>query len=59
MKYHVIVPVLAVSGYQIFSVEAATEEEAVQKWKDEGGEFVSEEVEVTDLDHDGLQAEPA
>lgn len=54
--YHITVPIKAAHGHQVFSVEANNEAEALTIWNRDGGEFVSEEVEVTDLDQDNAEA---
>lgn len=48
-KFHVSVPVEAVSGFQTFLVEAESEDAAADEWLKNSGEFVEEEIEVTSL----------
>jgi hypothetical protein len=55
-KYVVTVPIESVSGWQQFAIEAASEEEAVAKWKKRGGEFLCEDVEITSLDTNAAEA---
>jgi hypothetical protein len=58
MKYRITVPVKCVSGYQIFDVEAKDEDEAMELFNGGEGEFVDEELEVTDLDKANAEVEP-
>lgn len=57
MLYDVTVQVVAASGYQIFRVEAGSEEEARQIFA--SGQIVESEVEVTGLDLDNAEVAPA
>lgn len=49
MRYEIRCDVEAAGGWQSFAVEAESEAEALAKFKEHGGEFLYEEVEVTEL----------
>ena len=57
MIYHITIPVDSVNGFQIWQVEANSEEEAIQMFQNGEGEFLDEEVEVESLDMDNLEIE--
>ena len=48
-KYYVTAEILHATGYQTYSVLANSEEEAIKELNDGGGEWVEEDVEITDL----------
>lgn len=48
MKYLITVPVLRVHGYQLWTVEAKNEKEALKLHEDGESEFLDESVEVTE-----------
>lgn len=48
-SYLITVKVLAARGHQVFELKAESAEEAVKLFNDGGGEFVTEEVSVTDI----------
>lgn len=56
-KYHIVVPVKDVHGFQHFAVEADSEQAALAEWRKNGGDFVEEDLEVTDLDEANAEAE--
>lgn len=56
-KYHIVVPVKDVHGFQHFAVEADSPEAALAEWKKNGGPLVEEDLEVTDLDEANAEAE--
>jgi len=58
-RYHVSVPVDTCDGFQVFEVEAESEDEAIRKLEREGGKFVEEEVEVGGLRSGEAEAYPA
>lgn len=49
MKYLITLDVITASGFQQFSVEAESPEEALAKFQNGGGLFEDQEVEVTEL----------
>ena len=48
-EYLVIANVTACRGVQAFLVKATSESDAIDRWRDGDGEFVSGDIEVTDL----------
>lgn len=48
-RYTIVCSVAAASGWQEYTVDAETEEEALAKFEKKGGTFVDEEVLVDDL----------
>lgn len=48
-EYTIQTKVLAVSGYQFWTVEADSEEEALQKFNDGDGDHEREEIEVIEV----------
>jgi len=52
MKYLVEVPVKSVDGSQSFMIEADSAEKAIAAVRNGGGEFVEDNLEVTELDFD-------
>lgn len=49
-KYQIIVPITEAVGNQTYEVEASSPEEALEKIKKGGGQFVEEEIEVQGLE---------
>ncbi len=49
-KYEINVDVSDVRGWQIFHVEANSEEEAIEKFENGEGEFVEQELEIMAID---------
>ncbi len=55
MRYEIEIAVKAAEGFQIWAVEADTPDEAIRQFRDHGGEFVEQEVSVTQLDFDDAE----
>lgn len=53
-KYYVAVDVLNASGFQTFVCEAESKADALEKFQKGDCDFHSEDVEITDLDFDGI-----
>lgn len=56
MKFTVRVPIEKATGNQFFTVDAGSEDEAVAKFKNGEGEFEFEEIDVENLDYNGVTA---
>lgn len=48
-NYLVLVTVNRAEGHQVYRVKARSPKDAIQQYEKDGGEFVEEEIEVTDL----------
>jgi len=59
MLFHIRVRVSSVHGEQIFAVKADSFLDALEEFRENGGDFVSEELEVTELDMENIQVEEA
>lgn len=56
-KYMITVPVELVVGYQFFTVDDVnSEDEAIDKFKTDGGDFYDDELEVQEVDLDNVSA---
>jgi len=57
MKYLINIPVTAVSGTQMYSVEAKSKEDALAKLKEDFGQFKfeCEEIEITNLEVESIE----
>ena len=55
-RYDVMVPVTNIQGHQFWEVDADSEADAIARVRDGGGDFVAEEVEVTELDFANAEA---
>lgn len=54
-KFLITTGVVSASGWQLWEVEAETIEEARKKFDAEGGDFVEEEIEVTDIAFESIE----
>lgn len=54
-KFLVTTSVTAAAGHQYWEVEADSIEEAKIKFDEDGGEFINEEVEVTDIEFESIE----
>ncbi len=57
MKYQIEVEISAVAGQQTFVVNADSPAAALERFKRHGGKLICHDLEVTDLDIDGLTLE--